>query len=84
MNIAFVPGSTANQQQVGEVFLIHKLQQLGLCIVGNVQTWSRQLWPILEHFYSSNAMGRTIKASKCPGAFITIQQAIPCILHLEN
>lgn len=29
-------------------------------------------------------MGRTIEASKYPGAFITIRQAIPCILHLEN
>jgi hypothetical protein len=29
-------------------------------------------------------MGRTIEASKYPGAFISIRQAIPCILHLEN
>jgi hypothetical protein len=29
-------------------------------------------------------MGRTIEASKYQGAFITIRQAIPCILHLEN
>jgi hypothetical protein len=36
------------------------------------------------YFYSNNVMGRTIEASKYPGAFITVQQVIPCILHLEN
>jgi hypothetical protein len=68
----------------GESFLNHDLEQLGLSIVGTLQTRRERLRSVLEHFYRNDVMGRTIEASKYPGAFITIRQAIPCILHLEN
>jgi hypothetical protein len=56
-----------------------------LSIVGTLQSRREQLRLVLdEHFYSNKEIGWTIEASKYPGAFIMIRQAIPCILHLEN
>jgi hypothetical protein len=83
-NIAFVPRNRQEKQLFGEAFLNHDLEQLGLSIVGTLHTRRERLRAVLEHFYSNEVMGRTIEASKYPGAFITIRQAIPCILHLEN
>jgi hypothetical protein len=83
-NIMFVPRNRGDKQHFGEAFLNHDLQQLGLSIVGTLETRRARLRSVLEHFYSSDVMGRTINASKYPGAFITIRQAIPCQLHLEN
>jgi hypothetical protein len=83
-NIAFLPWTIGQKQLFGEAFLNHDLQQLSLSIVGTLQTWREQLRSVLDHFYSNKVMDWTIEASKYPGAFITIQQAIPCILHLEN
>jgi hypothetical protein len=83
-NIEYVPRTIAQKEVFGKVFLNHDLQQLGLSIVGTLQTRRERLRSVLEHFYTGDVMGRTIEASKYPGAFITIRQAIPCILHLEN
>ncbi len=83
-NICFVPRNRGEKQMFGEAFLNHDLQQLGLSIVGSLQSRRERLRSVLEHFYRNDVMGRTIQASKYPGAFITVRQAIPCILHLEN
>jgi hypothetical protein len=83
-NICFVPRNRGEKRMFGESFLNHNLEQLGLSIVGSLQTIREQLRAVLEHFYSNDVMGRTIEASKYPGAFITVGQAIPCILHLQN
>jgi hypothetical protein len=83
-NICFGPRNRGEKQMFGEAFLNHNLQQLGLSIVGSLHTRREQLRSVLEHFYRNDVMGRTIEASKYPGAFITVRQAIPCILHLEN
>jgi hypothetical protein len=83
-NIAYAPRNRAEKQLFGEVFLNHDLQVLGLSIVGSLETRRERLKSVLKHFYRTDVMGRTIEASKYPGAFITIRQAIPCILHMEN
>jgi hypothetical protein len=83
-NICFVPRNRGEKQMFGETFLNPDLEQLGLSIVGTLQTRREQLRSVLEPFYSNDVMGRTIEASKYPGVFITVRQAIPCILHLEN
>jgi hypothetical protein len=83
-SIAFLQWTIGQKQQFGEVFLNHDLQQLGLSIIGTLQTRREQLRSVLEHFYCNKVMGRTIETSKYPQPFITIQQVIPCILHLET
>jgi hypothetical protein len=83
-NIAFQPRNRGEKEQFGQAFVNHDLQEIGLSIVGNLQTRTERLRSVLELFYSTDVMGRTIAASLYPGAFITIRQAIPCILHLEN
>jgi hypothetical protein len=82
-NIAFIPRDRVEKQLFGEAFVNNDLEQLGLSIVGTLQTRRERLRSVLKHFYNE-VMGRTIEASKYPGAFITIRQAIPCILYLEN
>jgi hypothetical protein len=83
-NIVYLPRTIGEKELFGEVFLNHDLQQLGLSIVGTLQTRRERLRSVLTHFCCNDVMGQTIEASKYPGAFITIQQAISCILHLEN
>jgi hypothetical protein len=83
-NICFVLRNRGEKQMFGQAFLNHDLQQLGLSIVGSLHTRRVRLRLVLEHFYSNDVIGRTIEASKYPGAFITVRQAIQCILHLEN
>jgi hypothetical protein len=45
--------------------------------------WARVL-AVLHSFDEANAMARTIACGNYTGAFISIHQAVPCILHLEN
>jgi hypothetical protein len=83
-NIAFLFWTIGQKHFFGNVFLNHNLIPLGLSIVGTLQTRRECLRSVLEHFYSNEVMGLTMEALKYPGAFITIRQAIPCILHLKN
>jgi hypothetical protein len=82
-NIIYLPWTIGQKELFGEVFLNHDLQQLGLSIVGTLQTRQERLRAVLEHFYSNEVMGWTIEVSNYPGAFITIQQPASCTWRIN-
>jgi hypothetical protein len=60
-NICFVPRNRGEKQMFGEAFLNHELQQLGLSIVGSLQTRRERLRSVLEHFYRNDGPGSYMK-----------------------
>jgi hypothetical protein len=83
-NICFAPENLLEQNRFLKEFLNHDLDILQLSRMGSIKVCRERVQTILCSFEEANAMAKTIAIGNYAGAFITICQAVPCILHLEN
>jgi hypothetical protein len=83
-NICFAPENLVERNRFSEEFLNHDLDILQLSRMGSIEVRRERVRAVLRSFAEANAMAKTIAIGNYAGAFITIRQAVPCILHLEN
>jgi hypothetical protein len=83
-NICFLPENQQERNRFSREFLNHDLDILRLSKMGSIDVRRERVLAVLRSFDEANAMAKTIAIGNCAGAFITIRQAVPCILHMEN
>jgi hypothetical protein len=83
-NISFALENLQEQNRFSEEFLNHDLDVLQLSRMGSIEVRRARVLAVLRSFEEANAMARTVPCGNYTGSFITIRQAVPCILHLEN
>jgi hypothetical protein len=83
-NICFEPQTRQEQERFSKEFLNHDLGHLQLSRLGSLEVCRQRLLAVLRTFHEAKSMAGTIAAGNYTGAFISIRQAVPCILHLEN
>lgn len=83
-NISFEPQTREEQEHFSQQFLNHDLGHLHLSRLGSLETRRQRLLAVLRTFHEAKSLAGSIEAGNYTGAFITLKQGIPCILHLEN
>jgi hypothetical protein len=83
-NVNYLPLTSAERRQFSEDFLNHDLGVLQLSLMGGMDERRERIASVLRTYQKAQAMADTLAAGNYAGAYITIRQAVPCILHLEN
>jgi hypothetical protein len=85
-NVNYLPLMSAERQLFSKDFLNHGLSILQLLLMGGMEERrERVLSRILRTYQHAQALAETIAAGNYyAGAYISICQAVPCILHLKN
>lgn len=83
-NIDFVPMTMRDRMKFSQEYINHDLSLLGLPLNGNLEERRIRLKAVLEHYSRVRRYEEDMLAGDYAGAHIMIEQAIPCILHLEN
>jgi hypothetical protein len=85
LNIAYVPETREESVLFSDQFVNHDLRELGLPLLCSLELRWHRLLAVLRAFKESEALEGTLAAgAHYVGAFISIWQAVPCILHMEN
>jgi hypothetical protein len=79
-----LPLTSAERRQFSEEFLNHDLGVLQLSLMGGMDERRDRVASVLRTYQRAQAMSATLAAGNYAGAYITLRQAVPCILHLEN
>jgi hypothetical protein len=83
-NINYEPENLLERTRFSEEFLNHDLSVLQLSRMGNIEVRRARVRAVLYSFEEAESMSKTIAEGNYAGAYISIRQAVPCILHLEN
>jgi hypothetical protein len=83
-NINFEPENILERNRFSEEFVNHDLSVLRLSRMGNLEVRRARVKAVLHSFEEAESMAKTIAEGNYAGAYISIRQAVPCILHLEN
>jgi hypothetical protein len=83
-NINFLPETPAERREFSEQFINHDLGVLQLSRLGGLEDRRSRVLAILRAYDEAASCRATVEAGNYAGAFISIRQGIPCILHLEN
>jgi hypothetical protein len=84
-NIAFLPENQEESRRFSDDFVNHDLRELRLPLLGSLELRRHRLLSVLRAFKEAELLERTLAAgANYVGAFISIRQAVPCILHMEN
>jgi hypothetical protein len=83
-NIAYCPQNLLERKRFSEEFLNHDLRILALPLLGTLEARRYRLLCVLKSFQEAEVLEGTLEHGNYVGAFISIRQAVPCILHLEN
>jgi hypothetical protein len=83
-NIEFEPTTLLEQAGFARDFVNHDLEVLKLSRRGNLSERIDRLRVALEHISRMQSMEHVVNGIDFSGAYILIEQAIPCILHTEN
>jgi hypothetical protein len=83
-NIDYVPTSSNERRMFSEQYLNHDLSILQLSLMGSTEDRRTRLKAVLRSYKEAQNMAATLEAGNYTGAYITLRQGVPCILHLEN
>ena len=83
-NIDYEPVTPSDVSNFSRVYINHDLKVLGLSLLGNLEVRRARVRHSVEVLYNLREMSKQIVAGEYAGAFILIDQAIPCVLHCEN
>jgi hypothetical protein len=83
-NINYCPLTSTERQRFSKQFLNHDLLVLGLSLMGGMEDRHACVRSVLHTYQVALSMARTVEAGNYAGAYISIRQGVPCILHLEN
>jgi hypothetical protein len=83
-NINYEPENLQEQTRFSEEFLNHDLSVLQLSRMGTIEVCRAQVRAVLYSFEEAESMSKTIAEGNYAGDYISIWQAVSCILHLEN
>jgi hypothetical protein len=83
-NINYCPLTSNERQRFSEQFLNHDLLVLGLSLMSDMELRRARVRSVLRTYEVALSMARTVEAGNYAGAYISIRQGVPCILHLEN
>jgi hypothetical protein len=83
-NINHTPLTSPEHQRFSKRFLNHDLSILGLSLMGGMEDRRVRVRSVLRTFQEAQSMARTVEAGNYAGAYISLRQGVPCILHLEK
>jgi hypothetical protein len=83
-NINYRPLTSQERELFSEHFINHDLSVLGLSLMGGLEDRRARVRSVLRTFQEARSMKRTMEAGNYAGAYISLRQGLPCILHLEN
>jgi hypothetical protein len=83
-NICFAPEDLLERNRFSREFLNHDLDILWLSKMRSIEVRQARVKAVLLSFHEAKEVAGTISSGNYTGAFITIRQAVPCVLHMEN
>jgi hypothetical protein len=84
LNINYEPQTSNEHRTFSEEYLNHKLGLLQLSLMGGTEDRRARVCAVLRFYQEAQNYTASLEAGNYTGTYITLQQGVPCILHLEN
>ncbi len=83
-NINYEPQTSNERRTFSEEYLNHDLALLQLSLMGSTEDRRARVRAVLRSYKEAQNYTASLEAGNYTGAYITLRQGVPCILHLEN